>query len=371
MLKTILDNSLLLIAGAVTALVWANLDLASYAHTAHAIHFAVNDVGMVFFFALAMKEVVEAMRPGGALSTPRQAGLPILAAIGGMVVPALIFILGTRGSHHEELGRGWAIPCATDIAFSYLAAKVIFRRHSPAIPFLLLLAIADDAFGLLLLAIFYPSGPLALGTLAAVLAPAVGLAWWMRRQRVRNFWWYLAGPGVLSWVALYLGGVHAALALVPVIPFLPGAKRDLGVFDPREAQRHDTLSEFEHWWKAPVQIILFFFGLANAGVPVSSVGTATWLVLAGLIIGKPIGVVGMTWLGERVGLQRPPALTMPALITLGVAAGIGFTVALFFATAAYAPGPVLDQAKMGALLSFLAAPLAILLGRLFRLRRSA
>jgi NhaA family Na+:H+ antiporter len=370
-LKFIVDNSLLLIAGAVTALAWANLDLASYEHAAHAIHFAVNDIGMVFFFALAMKEVVEAMRPGGALSTPRQAGLPILAAVGGMAVPAVLFLIGARGSHHEELNRGWAIPCATDIAFSYLAAKVIFRRTSPAIPFLLLLAIADDAFGLLLLAIFYPSGPLAPGLLAAVLTPALALAWWMRRRNVRSFWWYLAGPGVLSWVALYLGGIHAALALVPVIPFLPGAKQDLGIFDPREAQRRDTLNAFEHWWKVPVQVVLFFFGLANAGVPLSSVGPATWLVLAGLIIGKPIGVVGMTLIGERFGLQRAPGLTLPTLVTVGVAAGIGFTVALFFATAAYAPGVVLDQAKMGALLSFLAAPLAILLGRLFRLRRNA
>lgn len=371
MLQLIVDNSLLLMAGAVTALAWANVDVASYEHVAHAIHFAVNDIGMVFFFALAMKEVVEAMRPGGALSSPRQAGLPILAAIGGMAVPALIFLAGARGAHHEELSRGWAIPCATDIAFSYLVAKVIFRRSSPAIPFLLLLAIADDAFGLLLLAVFYPSGPLAVGTLVAVLTPALALAWWMRRRRVRSFWWYLAGPGLLSWAALYLGGVHAALALVPVMPFLPGAKRDLGVFDPRETQRHDTLNEFEHWWKVPVQIILFFFGLANAGVPVSSVGPATWLVLAGLIIGKPIGVVAMTLLGERFGLRRAEGLCVPTLMTVGVAAGIGFTVALFFATAAYAPGVVLDQAKMGALLSFLAAPLAILLGRLFRLRRTA
>ena len=120
-----------------------------------------------------------------------------------------------------------------------------------------------------------------------------------------------------------------------------------------------------------MQVILFFFGLANAGVPLSSVGLPTWLVLGGLILGKPIGIVAMTMLGEMVGLRRATGLDLKSLVVIGVAAGIGFTVALFFATAAYAPGVVLDQAKMGALLSFLAAPLAIVLARLLGLRRSA
>jgi NhaA family Na+:H+ antiporter len=193
----------------------------------------------------------------------------------------------------------------------------------------------------------------------------------MRQRKVTNFWAYLAVPGVLSWVGLYLGGIHAALALVPIMPFMPGASRDLGLFEPAEARRHDTLDRFEHAWKIPVQVILCFFGFANAGVPLSSVGVPTWLVLGGLIIGKPIGVVGMTLVAERLGLQRATGLDTRALVVLGVAAGIGFTVALFFATAAFQPGPVLDQAKMGALLSFLAAPLAIGLGRLLKIRRSA
>lgn len=370
-LSVIVDYSLLLIAGAVAAIVWANVDLESYNHFAHSIHFAVNDIGMVFFFALATKEVVEAMLPGGALSSPRQAGLPLLAAVGGMAVPAALFVAGATGSHHEELMRGWAIPCATDIAFSYLVARMIFPKNSPAIPFLLLLAIADDALGLIILAIFYPSGPLAFGTLLMWMAPAIAIAWFMRRKRVQSYWAYLLIPGVLSWIALYSGGIHAALALVPIVPFMPAARKDLGVFDPNEEFRDDTLDRFEHAWKLPVQVILFFFGLANAGVPLSSVGSPTWLVLGGLILGKPIGIVAMTMLGEMVGLRRATGLDLKSLVVVGVAAGIGFTVALFFATAAYAPGVVLDQAKMGALLSFLAAPLAIVLARMLGLRRNA
>ena len=356
-LRVIVDNSLLLIAGAVAAIVWANVDGASYAHAAHAMHFVVNDIGMVFFFALATKEVVEAMRPGGALASPRQAALPLLAAVGGMLLPASIFVVGANWSHHEELMRGWAVPCATDIAFSYLVARLIFPKNSPAIPFLLLLAIADDALGLIVLAIFYPSGPLALGQLLLWMAPAIGVAWFMRRRHVLSFWWYLAIPGTLSWIALYVGGIHAALALVPIVPFMPAAQK--------------TLDRFEHAWKVPVQVILFFFGLANAGVPLSSVGSPTWLVLASLILGKPIGIVGMTLLGELGGLRRAAGLDTRSLIVVGVAAAIGFTVALFFATAAFAPSVLLDQAKMGALLSFLALPLALVTARVLGLRRSA
>lgn len=369
-LQVVVDNSLLLAAGAIVALIWANLDAASYAGASHALRFAVNDVAMVFFFALAAKEVVEAMLPGGPLSSPRQAGLPVFAAVGGMAVPALIFLAGARLLNQHDLTRGWAIPCATDIAFSYLAARLIFPRSSPAVPFLLLLAIADDALGLIVLAIFYPSAPLDPGFLAMGLIPAVALAWLMRRSGIRNFWWYLAVPGVFSWVGLFAGGVHPALALVPVIPFMPAARKDRGVFAPGEERRRDTLSRFEDMWRVPVQIILFFFGLANAGVPFASVGMPTWLVLAALTAGKPIGVVGMTLLAEQIGFRRARALDLRSLIVVGVAAGIGFTIALFFATAAFAPGAVLDQVKMGALLSFLAAPLAILLARVLRIPRT-
>jgi NhaA family Na+:H+ antiporter len=156
-----------------------------------------------------------------------------------------------------ELLRGWAIPCATDIAFSYMAARVIFHHDHPAIPFLLLLAIADDALGLLLLALFYPSGPLSVLRFAALMIPAIGIALWFKRRRVRSFWPYIAVAGSLSWAALYLGGVHPALALVPIVPFMPHAKRDLGFFDDLERRLPDTMNRFEHWWRVPVQVIFF------------------------------------------------------------------------------------------------------------------
>ena len=216
----IFNNSLLLMVGALTALVWANLDLVHYTRFTSAIRFAVNDIAMVFFFGLAMKEVFEAMLPGGPLSSPREGAVPIVAAVGGMTAPATIYLLSIWWLGLPDLHPGWAIPCATDIAFSYLVARIVFPLGSPAIPFLLLLAIADDALGLVVLAIFYPSGVVSLTLLAALVLPGMLLAWGMRRLGVQNFWLYVFGPGLLSWLGMFYGGLHPALALVPIIPLI-------------------------------------------------------------------------------------------------------------------------------------------------------
>ena len=367
----IFDNSLLLVAGTLAALIWANVDQHSYETLTHGpIHFIVNDIGMVFFFALAAKEIVEATLPGGPMASPREAGVPLLAAVGGMLAPASLYIAAAMFFERPELTRGWAVPCATDIAFSYMAARLIFPRNHPAIPFLLLLAIADDAMGLILLAIFYPSGPLSLLNFVAFMIPAVGAAIVLKRQRVLNFWPYVLLAGGLSWAGLYTGGVHPALAMVPILPFMPHEKRDLGLFHQDEPNQPYTMNRFEHAFKVPVQVILFFFGLVNAGVPFGSVGTGTWIVFGALVIGKPLGIVLLTFVGIKLGLRAPGGLTLSDSLVVGVTAGIGFTVALFFATAAFEPGSVLDEAKMGALFSFLAAPLAIALGRAFGLKPS-
>jgi NhaA family Na+:H+ antiporter len=167
---------------------------------------------------------------------------------------------------------------------------------------------------------------------------------------------------------LYLGGVHPALALVPIMPFMPHEKRDLGLFVEGEYGLPDTMNRFEHAWKAPVQIILFFFGLVNAGVEFSSIGQGSWMVVSSLLIGKPAGILLMTFAAVQMGLKAPGGLRLTDTFVVGIAAAIGFTVALFFATAAFPEGEALDQAKMGALLSFSAAPLAIAAGRVLGLR---
>jgi NhaA family Na+:H+ antiporter len=363
-LKFIVERSLLLIVGTVAALGWANISPVSYERFAHGIHFVVNDIGMAFFFALATKEIVEATMAGGALSSPKAAAVPLLAAAAGMIAPAAMYSAAAMASGHPELLRGWAIPCATDIAFSYLVARLIFPPHHPAIPFLLLLAVADDALGLLVLALFYPSGAVSPLLCAALMVPAIAIAWGLKRRRVVTFWPYALVAGSCAWAALYVGGLHPALALVPIVPFMPHTGNYHELFDDPVEHGADTLSRFAHWWQIPVQVILFFFGLANAGVPLAGVGPATWLVASALVIGKPAGIVLMTVAAVRAGLTRPSGLSYADVMVLGVAAGIGFTVALFFATAAFPPGPALDAAKMGALLSFLAAPLAVLAGKI-------
>jgi len=362
--RFILDNSLLLLAGTVAALTWANIDSDSYDRLAHPLHFVVNDVGMVFFFALAAKEGFEATLPGGPLASPRRALSPLAAAVGGMIAPALIYaaLATTRGP--AELVRGWAIPCATDIAFSAMIARVIFPASHPAVPFLLLLAIADDALGLIILAVFYPSGALSFGALGSLLTAAILLALWLKRRHTRSFWPYVLGAGGLSWAALYLGGFHPALALVPIVPFMPHGGRDQGLFAPGEHRLPDTLNRFEHWWATPVQFVLLLFGFANAGVPFTQIGPGTYYVLVALLLGKPVGIVLFSTAARLVGGHLPPGMRVADVLLVGVAAAIGFTVSLFFATAAFSSGTALAETKMGALFSFMAAPIAIGLSRL-------
>jgi NhaA family Na+:H+ antiporter len=360
----VLDNSLLLLAGTAVAVAWANLDLVSYHRAADRLHFWVNDIAMAFFFALAAKEVFEATLPNGPLASARRALAPLAAAVGGMAAPAIIYISLAAALGPTTLTRGWAIPCATDIAFSAMVARLVFPRTHPAIPFLLLLAIADDALGLIILAVFYPSGSISFAWLSVLMTAAVLLAIWLRGRRTKSFWPYVIGAGSLSWAALFLGGFHPALALVPIVPLMPHGRRDVGLFDPQEARLHDTLNRFEHAWAVPVQIILLMFGFANAGVPFAEVGPGTYYVLAALLLGKPFGILAATQLARLAGAQLPSSLRVPDLLTMATAASIGFTVSLFFATAAFPEGPNLAQTKMGALLSFGAAPLTIAVSQL-------
>lgn len=377
----LLENSLFLVGGAIAALAWANVDDVAYQHFVNHevamlagqhidLHFLINDVAMALFFAIAAKEVWEALLLGGPLSNVRTAATPLMATAGGVIAPALIYFAGGHLlGEAETLGRGWAIPCATDIAFSYLAARLIFRNGHPAIVFLLLLAIADDAAGLLILAVFYPQEAMHPEWLLLTLA-AIGIGLGLRRASVRNFWWYLLIPGLLSWWSFCEAGIHTALGLVPIIPTMPAHHEDTGLFHSDEHPREDTLSQFSHWWKSPVEVILGLFGLVNAGVVFSNVGSGTWLVLSGLLIGKPLGITLLTVVGQKLfGFQLPDGMNYRHVVTLGMVAGIGFTVALFVSSSAFSePGVIQDSVKMGALGSFFAAVPAFLIGRLLRVR---
>ncbi len=385
-IRFLLENSLFLIGGAALALIWANVDQESYENVVHGgFHFVVNDILMAFFFLLAGKEIRESMLPGGALSSVKTAALPITATIGGMAGPALLFLAGAQ-IFNPELSRGWAVPMATDIAFSYLIARMVFPRVGgkahPAIVFLLLLAIADDAGGLIVLAIVYPQevhnvlgflhGANAFLVFGVGLVTAIVLArvlW--KVLKVTSFWPYLLGPGVISWLAFHEGGIHPALALVPLAWCMPHEHTDVGIWEVGESSGKDTLNKMEHWWKTPVEIILGLFGFANAGVAFTAVGAGTALVFFGLLVGKPLGIVLFTKAGELAGLKLPKGMSTRDLIVVGFAAGIGFTVALFVSVVAFKGHPLLDSVKMGALFSFIVAPITLLVARALRTKDRA
>lgn len=387
-IRFLLENSLFLVLGAVAALLWANLDPHSYhrlvhlelftndwvghprgAHRVVSLGFMVNEALMALFFAIAGKEVWEATLPGGPLNNPRQAASPLFATLGGMIGPAVVFLTGALVlGHFDDLHNGWAVPTATDIAFSYLVARMVFGPAHPAIPFLLLLAIADDALGLIIIAVFYPQGPVELTWMLLPVAAVLG-GLVMRRFRVVSFWPYLLICGFISWFGFHRANLHPALGLLPIIPIMPHAHADQGLFHWENLERDDTLSAFEHWWKNPVEVILGLFGLFNAGVAFTALSTPTWLVAVALVAGKPLGIWTFGYLGTKLGFTLPPGMRRRELLVVGCTAGIGFTVAIFVSGVAFPAGPIQDAAKIGALFSFAAALVALVIGRALGLQR--
>ncbi|MCB2117538.1 MAG: Na+/H+ antiporter NhaA [Rhodobacteraceae bacterium] len=403
--------SLLLIAGALLALFWANTHPESYHHFVDfvlidnfwighldaegghytrtlTLHYLVNDVLMALFFAIAAKEVWEAVILENGSLRGKKAMTPLIATAGGMLGPVAVYLsLAALLGIYETVSRGWAIPTATDIAFSYLVGRMVFGAGHPAIRFLLLLAIADDAAGLIILAIFYPTAELApmwlLLSLGAAIAVFVLFNWLPRRMDRGNqlrpastwvrqklsFWPYLVA-GCFSWFGFQEAGIHPALGLLPIVPTIPHADRAFGIFAEAEQYLTDLLNWIEHRLKVPVEIILFFFGLLNAGVEFGAIGAPTWLVLFGLLIGKPLGIFLMGWLAAYpMKLGLPEGMRTTDLVVVGCVAAIGFTVALFVASVAFPGGPVQDAAKMGALFSFGAAVISIAAGKIFRVEK--
>lgn len=407
--------SLLLIGGAILALIWANIDIGSYhqftelviwdhapighlhaaeggqeAYRTLTLRYLVNDVLMALFFAIAAKEVWEAVILENGALRGKKAATPLIATLGGMIGPVAVYlgIASFMGSTtFDAVANGWAIPTATDIAFSYVVGRLVFGAGHPAVRFLLLLAIADDAAGLLILAIFYPSADLAPIWLMLSVVAAVGvyvLANWLPRyldrgdqlrrrsswmRRTLSFWPY-ALAGCASWYGFMQSGLHPALGLLPIVVTIPHADRAFGLFSAAEVHLHDLLNTMQHALKYPVEITLGLFGLINAGVAVSAVGEATWLVLAGLLIGKPLGIFVLGWIAAKpMGLGLPRGMHMVDLLVIGCVAAIGFTVSLFIASVAFAPGPVQDAAKLGALFSVVAAVVSIIAGKLARVQK--
>jgi Na+:H+ antiporter, NhaA family len=381
-LQLVQEFSLPLIAGVVAAVMWSNLDNRSYhafihysplGHHSHFnFHFLMNDIFMAFFFGLAAKEITEAVLPGGALNPPRKAVNPLLGTLGGVFGPIGVYFGYVAFTGHWEITNGWGIPTATDIALAWLVARIVFGAAHPAVSFLLLLAVADDGIGLGIIAIFYPDpeNPVQPIFLLLVLA-AMGVAYGLQRLKVTSWQPYVLVPGVMSFFGLFWAHLHPALALVPVVPFMPSAAADEGLFVAAGPGQTDTLNRFEHTLKLPVDVGLFGFGLANAGVEFSSMGPATWAVLIGLMAGKTLGIFGLSALGHFLGFRLPEGMSFAALFVAGMVAALGLTVALFVAGVAFTDPSLQGAAKMGALFSAGVAPVAILAGKLLGVGQNA
>jgi len=354
----VIDRFLLLPIGVGIAIVWANTFAESYFRMSHALSFVVNEVGMAFFLALISQEVLEAVMPGGALHSWRRWGMPLVAAAGGLAGAALVYLAYVHVAYELMLSQAWPIACAIDVAAAYFVMKTIAPR-SGALPFVLLLAIATDVVGLAIVAPRYESyfAPDSRPTGTVLFLIAIGIAALMRASRVRAFWPYLAIGGTVSWWAFYWVGLHPALALVPIVPFLPHEPRSVDLFaDPPD---DDATHRFEHEWNTLVQGILFCFGLVNGGVVFSAYGTGTWAVLTAAFVGRPAGILIAVGLAVAAGLHLPRRIGWRELIVIALATSSGFVFALFFATGVMPIGPLLAEIKIGALATAAGALLTV------------
>lgn len=371
------EFSIPLISGVLLALIWANLDSAGYHGFNNApmfgglsFHFISTEIFMVLFFGIAAVEITQSCQPGGELNPFSRALNPLLSTLGGVLGPAAVYILLNMLFGSPAYAHGWGIPTATDIALAWLAARTVFGAAHPAVSYLLLLAVADDAIGLAIIAFFYPSPhhPFVPVWLLLIVSGMV-LSYGLRYLNVRNYWPYIIAGGGLSWAGLYQAGLHPALALVFIVPFLPHAKRETGYLFEENPTDYSTLSLFEREWKVVVDIGLFIFGLANAGVEFQRVGLVSWLVLAGLLVGKAAGIFGFGCLAELLGFRLPNGVRKLDLLIISVIAGTGFTVAIFVAGEAFTDENIVGAAKMGAMFSAVAALAGIMLGKLLGVRK--
>lgn len=376
-------SGILLLIAAAVALMWANSRWAeSYLQLwqtpvglaggpltfTRSMAWVVNDGLMVIFFFVVGLEIRREIHLGE-LSEWRRAALPAAAALGGMAAPAALYLL-VAGA--PETRPGWGVPMATDIAFAVGILTLLGRRIPPALRVLLLtLAVIDDLGAIVVIALFYSSG-LAFAGLAVAAAGFAGI-FVMQRVGVRRKLAYLA-PALVAWAGIYVAGIHPTIAGV-LIGLMTPVRPNLGDGDVEGVGREaisaaQSLIETLHPWVAFV--IMPLFALANAGVslaglsftPASS-SVAIGVVL-GLVIGKPLGILLLSWLMLRLGWATlPRGLGTRHLIVLGLVAGVGFTMALFIAQLAFTDPASLAAAKLGILAaSGAASVVALLVGRL-------
>jgi NhaA family Na+:H+ antiporter len=346
---------LILMGAGALALVVANSPLSSfYFEGLHSYLFGlsvehwINDGLMAVFFLLVGLEIKREMLDGQLSTWPRRI-LPGVAAVGGMVAPALVYVSFNLGN--PETLKGWAIPAATDIAFALGVLSLLGSRVPASLKvFLTALAIIDDLGAVVIIALFYTADlslP-ALGLTALLLACLIGL----NRFGVEKLWPYLM-LGVVLWIAVLQSGVHATLAGVALALTIP-----LRLTPARTDDSHSPLHRLEHAIHPWVGYgVVPIFGFANAGVSFAGLDASTLVgpvplgIAFGLIVGKQIGVFGTAWATVRLGFaDKPDGATMPQIYAVSLLCGIGFTMSLFIGGLAFAGSPeVSDAVKIGVL----------------------
>lgn len=379
LLRVLRDDTIggaIMLAAAVLAVVWAN---SAWGDSYQA--FATTEVGpewlrldlrawasdglLALFFFLAGLELKHEL-VHGTLSKPSKAVVPFVAALGGMVVPALIYV--ALSSSDPEAGPGWGIPMATDIAFALAVLAVLGRGLPLALrAFLLTLAVVDDLGAIIVIAIFYSKG---FDPTAFIIFVVTAVAWWLlQRQRI-GAWLPYVIVFAIGWFYIHESGVHATIAGV-VYGMLTRTTADGGETEPPTDRFDRTLRPFVFGIAVPL------FALLAAGVDLRSTGLAATLteptaigVMVGLVIGKPIGVVAGAWIVAKfTRASLDPALRWWDVLTIGLLAGIGFTVSLLIAKLAFDGSALSGPAKTGVLAASVVA--ALLSAVMLYLRRAA
>jgi NhaA family Na+:H+ antiporter len=375
-------GGVLLIAGALVALIWANSTWSAAYEALRdtrvgpaALHldlplgiWAADGLLAIFFFVAGLELKREFV--AGDLRDVRRAALPVAAAVGGMAIPAALFTLVTLGGP-EGAGAGWAIPSATDIAFA-LAVLAVISTHLPTAlrTFLLTLAVVDDLLAILVIAVVYTDS-LRIGFLLLALVPLAVFGFLVQR-RVRR-WWLLLPLALATWVLMHESGVHATVAGV-LLAFTVPVMRSEAAGGPDAGP--GLAEHFENRFR-PVSagIAVPVFAFFAAGVPVGGLaglgsalsGGVALGVVVGLVAGKTIGITAAAWVVSRfTRAELDPDLGWADVVGLSLLGGVGFTVSLLIGELAYGAGSTLDdQAKVGILSgSLLAALLATVVLRL-------